>query len=135
MQPASSASSQADVTDPVDGMFFQRIHFDATEIHTDRVALEAAIKEVAERFQMLAGTGMEFRWAGHLCLSRNGVPAHGEDDAPAPAAPAMPRTWQALASMAVWAVMSLRGAAWDAAAKSSRAIRANAGVRIRRPPP
>ncbi len=27
---------------------------------------------------MLAGIGMDYRWAGHLCLSWNGVPAHGE---------------------------------------------------------
>lgn len=31
-----------------------------------------------QRFPGLAGIGMEYRWAGHLCLSRNGVPAHGE---------------------------------------------------------
>ena len=31
-----------------------------------------------ERFPGLSGIGMEYRWAGHLCLSRNGVPAHGE---------------------------------------------------------
>ncbi len=37
-------------------------------------------RKFAERFQMLAGTGMEYRWAGHLCLSWNGVPAHGEVD-------------------------------------------------------
>jgi formyltetrahydrofolate deformylase len=39
-------------TDPVAGMFFQRIRFDLTAIHTDRVALERAIREVAERFAM-----------------------------------------------------------------------------------
>jgi formyltetrahydrofolate deformylase len=39
-------------TDPVAGQFFQRISFDRSEMHTDRVALEAAIREVAERFQM-----------------------------------------------------------------------------------
>lgn len=32
----------------------------------------------AERFPMLSGVGMEYRWAGHLCLSWNGVPAFGE---------------------------------------------------------
>lgn len=32
----------------------------------------------AARFPMLEGVGMEFRWAGRLCLSRNGVPALGE---------------------------------------------------------
>ena len=30
------------------------------------------------RFPMLKGTRMPYRWAGHLCLSRNGVPAFGE---------------------------------------------------------
>jgi formyltetrahydrofolate deformylase len=39
-------------TDPVEGQFFQRIRFDTSEMHTDRVALERAIAEVAERFQM-----------------------------------------------------------------------------------
>lgn len=39
-------------TDPVAGQFFQRIRFDLSEIHTDRVALEHAIRETAERFAM-----------------------------------------------------------------------------------
>jgi formyltetrahydrofolate deformylase len=39
-------------TDPIAGQFFQRISFDRTEMHTDRLALEAAIREVAERFSM-----------------------------------------------------------------------------------
>jgi formyltetrahydrofolate deformylase len=39
-------------TDPQAGMFFQRIRFDLSQIHTDRTALEAAIREVAERFAM-----------------------------------------------------------------------------------
>jgi len=39
-------------TDPVAGMFFQRIRFDRTGLHTDRVALERAVAEVAERFSM-----------------------------------------------------------------------------------
>jgi len=30
------------------------------------------------RFPMLADVGMEYRWAGRLCLSRNDVPAFGE---------------------------------------------------------
>ncbi len=30
------------------------------------------------RFPMLQDVGMEYRWAGHLCLSRNGVAAFGE---------------------------------------------------------
>ncbi len=39
-------------TDPVDGQFFQRIRFDMSEMHTDRVALEAAVGEVGQRFAM-----------------------------------------------------------------------------------
>jgi formyltetrahydrofolate deformylase len=39
-------------TDPVAGQFFQRIRFDLSEIHTDRMALERAIAEVAQRFAM-----------------------------------------------------------------------------------
>ena len=39
-------------TDPAAGMFFQRIRFDLSELHTDRVALETGIKDVAERFSM-----------------------------------------------------------------------------------
>ena len=39
-------------TDTLAGMFFQRIRFDMSEMHTDRVALEGAIAEVAERFRM-----------------------------------------------------------------------------------
>jgi formyltetrahydrofolate deformylase len=39
-------------SDPVAGQFFQRIRFDLSEIHTDRRALEHAIREVAERFGM-----------------------------------------------------------------------------------
>ncbi len=39
-------------TDPAAGMFFQRIRFDLSELRTDRVALEGAIGEVAERFAM-----------------------------------------------------------------------------------
>lgn len=38
-------------SDPT-GMFFQRIHFDLGEMHTDRVTLEKAIQEVADRFAM-----------------------------------------------------------------------------------
>lgn len=34
--------------------------------------------KLAARFPQLAGMSMDFRWGGHLCLSRNGVPAHGE---------------------------------------------------------
>jgi formyltetrahydrofolate deformylase len=39
-------------TDLAAGQFFQRIRFDLSELHTDRVALERAIAEVAERFSM-----------------------------------------------------------------------------------
>jgi formyltetrahydrofolate deformylase len=39
-------------TDTVAGQFFQRIRFDLSQIHTDRVTLERAIGEVAERFRM-----------------------------------------------------------------------------------
>ena len=39
-------------TDAVAGQFFQRIRFDTREMHTDRVGLERAIAEVAERFAM-----------------------------------------------------------------------------------
>jgi formyltetrahydrofolate deformylase len=39
-------------SDPVAAMFFQRIRFDLSSLTTDKVSLEAAIKEVAERFAM-----------------------------------------------------------------------------------
>jgi formyltetrahydrofolate deformylase len=39
-------------TDAAAGIFFQRIRFDLAELHTDRRSLEAAIGEVAGRFQM-----------------------------------------------------------------------------------
>ncbi|MBC7174300.1 MAG: formyltetrahydrofolate deformylase, partial [Polyangiaceae bacterium] len=39
-------------TDPVAGQFFQRIRFDASELHTDRTSLERGIAEVAGRFEM-----------------------------------------------------------------------------------
>jgi len=39
-------------TDRQAHMFFQRIHFDGTELNTDRAGLERAITEVAERFEM-----------------------------------------------------------------------------------
>ncbi len=39
-------------TDPVAGLFFQRIRFDLETLTTDKVALENGIKEVGERFQM-----------------------------------------------------------------------------------
>jgi formyltetrahydrofolate deformylase len=39
-------------TDPVAGLFFQRIRVDFAELMTDRVALERSIAELSERFQM-----------------------------------------------------------------------------------
>jgi formyltetrahydrofolate deformylase len=39
-------------TDSVAALFFQRLRFDLAELMTDRVALERAIGELAERFQM-----------------------------------------------------------------------------------
>jgi formyltetrahydrofolate deformylase len=39
-------------TDQDAGQFFQRIRFDASQIHTDKITLERAIAEVATRFEM-----------------------------------------------------------------------------------
>jgi formyltetrahydrofolate deformylase len=39
-------------TDPVAALFFQRIRFDLSSLATDRVSLEAAIREVGTRFAM-----------------------------------------------------------------------------------
>ena len=39
-------------TDPEAGIFFQRIRFDLTELHTDRRSLTGAITEAAQRMQM-----------------------------------------------------------------------------------
>jgi formyltetrahydrofolate deformylase len=39
-------------TDPIAAMFFQRIRFDLSTLTTDRITLESAIREVAERFAM-----------------------------------------------------------------------------------
>jgi formyltetrahydrofolate deformylase len=39
-------------TDPEASMFFQRIRFDLSELHTDRTALEHGIRDVAQRFEM-----------------------------------------------------------------------------------
>ncbi len=47
-------------TDPVDGQFFQRIRFDMAEMHTDRLTLEGAIGEVADRFGMQ--WGLRYAW-------------------------------------------------------------------------
>ncbi len=52
-------------TDTVARQFFQRIRFDLTEMRTDRVALEQAISEVAERFQM--------KWSLHYAVDRKRV--------------------------------------------------------------
>jgi formyltetrahydrofolate deformylase len=41
-------------TDAAANQFFQRIHIDMSELHADRITLERAITEVAERFQMRA---------------------------------------------------------------------------------
>jgi len=39
-------------TDPTASKFFQRIHVDLREMHADRITLERAVGEVAERFEM-----------------------------------------------------------------------------------
>ena len=39
-------------TDRAAGFFFQRIHCDLAELHTDRLTLEAAISDVAQRLEM-----------------------------------------------------------------------------------
>ncbi|MFN0253856.1 MAG: ACT domain-containing protein, partial [Kofleriaceae bacterium] len=39
-------------SDPIAGMFFQRLRFDLSTLTTDRVSLENGIKEVGERLQM-----------------------------------------------------------------------------------
>jgi formyltetrahydrofolate deformylase len=39
-------------SDPSLGQFFQRIRFDLSGMHTDRIALEHAVEEVAQRFGM-----------------------------------------------------------------------------------
>jgi formyltetrahydrofolate deformylase len=49
-------------TDAVAGHFFQRIRFDLSEMHVDRVALERAIAEVAGRFSM----SWRLAWAGDV---------------------------------------------------------------------
>jgi len=46
-------------SDRSEGWFFQRIRFDASELHTDRLALQGAVSEVAERF----GMRWQLRWA------------------------------------------------------------------------
>ena len=52
--------------DASEGQFFQRIRFDLSELHGDRVSLVAGIREVAERFSMrwrLSNAGDEKRMA------------------------------------------------------------------------
>ena len=39
-------------TDKIAELFFQRIHFDYTHMHTDRVSLQKGIQEVCDRFDM-----------------------------------------------------------------------------------
>jgi formyltetrahydrofolate deformylase len=39
-------------SDPLAGMFFQRIRFDLRELHADRITLEKGIQDVASRFAM-----------------------------------------------------------------------------------
>jgi formyltetrahydrofolate deformylase len=39
-------------TDLQSNLFFQRIHFNYTSMHTDRITMEQSVKEVCERFQM-----------------------------------------------------------------------------------
>jgi formyltetrahydrofolate deformylase len=39
-------------TDPVAGLFFQRLRVDLTELMTDRVALEHSVLELSQRFEM-----------------------------------------------------------------------------------
>lgn len=50
------------------------------EVSDTAVARAGALhdRKFNERFPMLRGTKMAYRWAGHLCLSYNDVPAHGE---------------------------------------------------------
>ena len=49
-------------TDQTAKQFFQRIRFDLTEMRTDRITLEQAIREVAERFNM--------KWSLHYATDR-----------------------------------------------------------------
>src|SRR5688572_24185494 len=39
-------------TDPIAGMFFQRIYFDLSTVESNRVALEASLQDVQRRFGM-----------------------------------------------------------------------------------
>src|SRR5262245_4464357 len=49
-------------TDPAARLFFQRIHFDASELLTDRATLERAIAEVAARLSMT----WRLAWSDHV---------------------------------------------------------------------
>ena len=49
-------------SDPVVSLFFQRIHFDASELLTDRGTLERAIAEVAGRLSM----SWRLSWSAHV---------------------------------------------------------------------
>ena len=50
------------------------------EVSNARLAKVSRLHERSfmHRFRMLENVSMEYRWAGHLCLSRNGVSAFGE---------------------------------------------------------
>lgn len=52
-------------SDPKAGLFFQRLRFDLSELHTDRHTLRHSIAEVAERFDM--------QWSLHEAGSRRRV--------------------------------------------------------------
>ncbi len=52
---------------------------EATEAQIE-AASRAHDRSFHERFPMLGGVDMEYRWGGRLCLSLNGVPAFGEVD-------------------------------------------------------
>jgi formyltetrahydrofolate deformylase len=41
-------------TDKSANLFFQRIHFDYSQMHTDRISLEKGFREVCERFEMVS---------------------------------------------------------------------------------
>jgi formyltetrahydrofolate deformylase len=49
-------------TDAAAGQFFQRIHFDLSELHTDRATLARAVEEVAGRMRMR----WRIAWADHV---------------------------------------------------------------------
>jgi len=52
-------------TDSVGKIFFQRIRFDMTEMHTDRISLENGLREAAQRFDM--------QWSLHYAAHRKRV--------------------------------------------------------------